>query len=101
MTAITSNRQAMRRMSAVTANNLVRMSERQANMTMTGRGIRIGIATIPQMRVDMSEDAIRLQSALLAKPKSADFYVGLTLAGCGLAVAVMAVFGWLPGGGGA
>ena len=84
-------------MNAVTYNR--RMSARAANMTTTRAGIRIGIATVPQMRVDMTADAIKLQAALLAKPRSPDFWVGLTLAGCGLAVGVMAAFGWLPGGG--
>lgn len=83
-------------MNTITHNR--RMSERCANMALTPAGIRIGIATIPQMRIDMTADAVRLQAALLSKPKSPDWYVGLTLAGCGLAVAVMAVFGWLPGG---
>lgn len=47
----------------------------------------------------------RLQSMLLAKPKakrkprSPDWYVGVTLALCGLASGVMAFSGWLPGGG--
>lgn len=76
-----------------------RMSDRTARMQTTPAGIRIGIATVPQMRVDMSGDALKLQAALLAQPKSPDWYVGLTIAGCGLAVAVMAIFGWLPGAG--
>lgn len=44
----------------------------------------------------------RLQSLLLAKPRakrSPDWYVGVGLALCGLAVGVMSYFGWLPGGG--
>lgn len=83
-------------MNAITHNH--RMSERTARMQTTPAGIRIGIQTIPRMRIDMTADALKLQAALLAKPKTADMLVGLTLAGCGLAVAVMAVFGWLPGG---
>lgn len=59
--------------------------------------VRINAA--PRMHVDMTADAVRLQAALLAKPKTADALVGWTLAACGLAVAVMAVFSWLPGGG--
>ena len=82
-------------MNAITFNR--RMSERTAKMQTTPAGIKIGIATVPRQRIDMTADALRLQAALLAKPKTADWYVGLTLAACGLAVAVMAVFGWLPG----
>jgi hypothetical protein len=82
-------------MNAVTFNR--RMSERTARMQTTPAGVTIGIATIPRMRIDMTADALRLQAALLAKPKTADALVGWVLAGCGLAVAVMAVFGWLPG----
>ena len=85
-------------MNAATHNR--RMSERCANMALTPAGIRIGIATVPRMRIDMTADAVRLQAALLAKPKTADALVGWTLAACGLAVVVMAVFGWLPGGSG-
>ena len=74
-----------------------RMSERTARMQTTPAGIKIGIATVPHMRIDMTADALRLQAALLAKPKTADALVGWALAACGLALAVMAVFGWLPG----
>ena len=70
------------------------------NKRLQAKPVRINSA--PRMHVDMGADAVRLQAALLAnlaKPRSPDAYVVLTLAGCGLAVAVMAVFGWLPGGG--
>lgn len=88
MNAITSNRHAMRRMSA-----------RSASMEITSRGIRIGIATVPVQRIAVTPDAEKLQQALLSKPRSPDWHVGVGLALAGIAVAVMARFGWLPGGG--
>ena len=75
------------------------MNARTANMTLTSRGIRIGIATVPRQHIAPTGDEIKLQAALLAKPRNPEMYVGITLALCGLAVAVMAFAGWLPGGG--
>jgi len=99
MNAITSHRRAMCRMSAPTASTLVRMSDRVAKMETTLSGIRIGSATIQRQRIEATPDADKLQAALLTKADVADRYVGWTLAGSGLAVAVMAVMGWLPGAG--
>ena len=45
------------------------MSPRTAQMTLTSRGIRIGIATLPRQSISMTGDAMLLQRALLAKPK--------------------------------
>lgn len=78
------------------------MTPRTAQMTLTPTGIRIGIATVPSQHIAPTQDAVHLQRALLAKPitpRNPDVYVGWMLAACGLAVAVMDVFGWLPGGG--
>ena len=88
MNSITSHRRAMCRMSA-----------RTASMELTSRNIRIGIATVPRQRIEITADADMLQAALLHKAETADRYVGWVLAVCGLAVAVMAWAGLLPGAG--
>ena len=88
MNSITSHRRAMHRMSA-----------RTANMELTSRGVRVGIATVPRQRIEITADADKLQAALLTKADAADRYVGLVLVGCGLAVVVMAWAGLLPGAG--
>ena len=74
------------------------MSPRTAQMHLTPSGIRIGSATVPRQRVYHTEDAVRLQMALTVKPRSPDYYVAVVMAGCALALVVMAFAGWLPGG---
>lgn len=73
------------------------MSPRTANMTLTRSGIRIGIATMPHQRIHATQDAIRLQAAMLRQPRSPDWYAGAVMAACALALTVMAFAGWLPG----
>jgi hypothetical protein len=68
-------------------------------MTMTSRGIRIGIATVPRQRITATHDATRLQAAMIDKPRGPDYYVGVVMWVCACAVAVMAFAGWLPGAG--
>ena len=71
------------------------MPPRTANMQLTTTGIRIGIATVPRQRVEITQDADRLQAALLAKPRSKDYLPGVML-GCA-AVFLIAGYsmGWL------
>ena len=76
-----------------------RMSDRAANMAVTRRGIRIGIATVPRQRIEVTADTVRVQRAILSTPRSPDFWPGVALAGCGIGLVVMALAGWLPGGG--
>ena len=72
-----------------------RMSERTARMQTTPAGIRIGIATVPRQRVEITQDADRLQAALLSKPRNKDYLPGVVL-GCA-AVFLIAGYsmGWL------
>jgi len=73
------------------------MTPRTANMTMTSRGIRIGIATVPQQRIEPTADAARLQAALLNKRvndaghRALNYVMGF----CGLFVVVGMWQGWL------
>lgn len=71
------------------------MTPRTASMTLTSRNIRIGIATVPRQRVEITQDADRLQAALLSKPRSKDYWPGVVL-GCA-AVFLIAGYsmGWL------
>lgn len=75
------------------------MTTRVQNMALTSRGIRIGLATVPVQRIKPSADAVRVQRALLAKPRSPDFWPLAVGAACAVGVAVMAFAGWLPGAG--
>ena len=75
------------------------LSPREAHALALNLQPRIGIATVPAQRIAPTADADKLQAALLAKPAATDRHVGLTLAGCAVAVAVMSFFGWLPGAG--
>ena len=75
------------------------MTPRTAQMTLTTSGIRIGIATVPRQRVEITQDADRLQAALLAKPRSKDYLPGVMLGCAAVFLAVMWVAGWLPGAG--
>ena len=74
------------------------MSPRTAQMHLTPSGIRIGSATVPRQRVYHTQDAMRIQAAMIDKPRSPDWYAGAVMAACALALAVMAFAGWLPGG---
>ena len=73
------------------------MTPRTAQMTRTASGILIGVATVPRQRVYHTQDAVRLQAAMIDKPRSPDYYVAVVMAGCALALVVMAFAGWLPG----
>ena len=73
------------------------MSPRTAQMTMTSRGIRIGVATVPAQRIRPTQDAVRIQAAMTDKPRNPDYYVGVVMWVCACAVALMAFAGWLPG----
>jgi uncharacterized membrane protein YjjP (DUF1212 family) len=66
-------------------------------MHLTPSGIRIGCATVPRQRITASQDATRLQAAMIDKPRGPDWYAGVVMAACALAFAVMAFAGWLPG----
>ncbi len=72
------------------------MTPRTASMSMTSRGIRIGIATVPRQRIEITQDAERLQAVLLSKPHSKDFLPGVVLALCAVGLVIMALAGWLP-----
>lgn len=71
------------------------MTPRTANMQLTTTGIRIGIATVPRQRVEITQDAALIQSALLAKPRSKDFWPGVTLACAAGFLIVGYSMGWL------
>ena len=75
------------------------MTPRTAQMTRTASGILIGGATVPRQRVYHTQDAVRIQAAMIDKPRSPDYYVGVVMWVCACAVAVMAFAGWLPGAG--
>lgn len=75
------------------------MSPRTAQMHLTTTGLRIGSATVPAQRIHHTQDATRLQAAMIDKPRGPDYYVGVVMWVCACAVAVMAFMGWLPGGG--
>lgn len=73
------------------------MSPRTAQMHMTTTGLRIGSATVPRQRIEAPQDAVRLQAAMLGKPRSPDWYVGVVMAVIAVAFAAMAFSGFLPG----
>lgn len=75
------------------------MSPRTAQMHLTTTGLRIGVATVPAQRAEVTQDAAQLQAAMLNKPRSPDWYVGLAMWLCACGFAVMAFAGWLPGAG--
>jgi hypothetical protein len=67
----------------------------------TGK-VRIGAHYYQQARVDMDADALRLQDALLNSDRGMDPEDKTVIIACaifGVAFAVMALAGWLPGGG--
>ena len=66
----------------------------------TGK-VRIGAHYYQQARVDMDADAVRLQGALLNGNQGMDPEDKTVIIACailGVAFAVMAFAGWLPGG---
>lgn len=69
------------------------MSPRTAQMTLTSRGIRIGVATVPRQHIELPQDAKRLQAAMLSKPRGPDWYVGLACLAFWLA-AIAIYFYW-------
>jgi hypothetical protein len=75
------------------------MSPRTAQMHLTATGLRIGSATVPRQRITATQDATRLQAAMIDKPRGPDYYVGVVMWVCACTVALMAFAGWLPGGG--
>lgn len=77
------------------------MSVRVACMAQTRTGIRIGIRTVPVQRIVITPDAVRVQAALLAKPRRPELMVGMVMALASLGVAAMAWADWLPPGVGA
>jgi hypothetical protein len=74
------------------------MTPRTAQMTRTASGILIGSATVPRQRIHHTRDAVRIQAAMIDKPRGQDYYSGVEMWVCACAVAVMAFMGWLPGG---
>lgn len=84
-------------MNAITSNRP--LAPRVAQMEMTRTGLRIGIQTIPRQRIEVTQDAARVQAALLAKPRSPDFWPVAVGAACAVGLVVMHFAGWLPGGG--
>ena len=70
------------------------MTARIENMAVTSRGIRIGIASIPRQRIEPTQDAERLQDALLSKdPVNAAGHRALPYV-YGLAIIFMVVRSW-------
>ena len=73
------------------------MTPRVASMEMTSRGIRIGIATVPTQRIEVTDDALRLQAALLDKRVNDTGHRALNyvLGFCGRFLAIGMAGGWI------
>lgn len=73
------------------------MSPRTAKMHLTTTGLCIGSATVPCQGITATQDATRLQAAMIDKLRSPDYCVGVAMWVCACGFAVMAFVGWLPG----
>ena len=73
------------------------MNARTAQMAVTSRGIRIGIATVPRQHIETTTDAELIQAALLAKRVNEAGHRALNwvLGFCGLFLAIGFYQGWI------
>lgn len=78
-------------------NGMRLMTARVASMEATVTGLRIGSATIPRQRIEITDDALRIQTALLDKRindaghRALNYVLGF----CGLFVAIGMWQGWI------
>lgn len=73
------------------------MTPRTASMAVTRTGVRIGIATVPTQRIEITADTLRIQTALLDKRvnDAGHHYLNYVMGFCGLFVVVGMFQGWI------